>query len=402
MPRHSSPGWVPKYRHHKSSGHAFVAIAGNNHFLGKFNSPESKEKYDRLIAEWLTRHRRTTAPDGGGAGTITITELVLAYRVHAEATYPPTTVAVMKAAMRYLRSLYGHLRVREFTPLCFKAVQGTMVAAKDEDGKTAALCRATVNDYSARIRHLFKWGVAEGFVPPAVWQGLTAVSGLRRGRSTARETEPVGPVSDDHVEATLKELPPVIGDMVRLQRLTGMRPGELCRLRPTELEMGGDVWLYKPSHHKTKHHGKDRVIPIGPKAQAILTPHLRKRLDAPVFRPSESERVRGEALRQKRTTPMTPSQIERDRLNAERGPRFPADRGYSVASYRRAVARAAERAGVPEWSPNQLRHARATELRRTHGLDGAGAVLGHSKLETTQVYAERSVDLATEIARKTG
>ena len=57
---------------------------------------------------------------------------------------------------------------------------------------------------------------------------------------------------------------------------------------------------------------------------------------------------------------------------------------------------------MPHWTPNQLRHTKATELRKQLGLDVAGAVLGHSKLETTQIYAERAQDLAVRAARETG
>jgi site-specific recombinase XerC len=35
-------------------------------------------------------------------------------------------------------------------------------------------------------------------------------------------------------------------------------------------------------------------------------------------------------------------------------------------------------------------------------LDAAGAVLGHSRLETTQIYAERNTELAVRVAEKTG
>jgi site-specific recombinase XerD len=56
---------------------------------------------------------------------------------------------------------------------------------------------------------------------------------------------------------------------------------------------------------------------------------------------------------------------------------------------------------VPAWSPNRLRHNRATELRR-HGLDVAKTVLGHSKVETTQIYAEKDPDSAKKLMAKIG
>jgi integrase len=79
-------------------------------------------------------------------------------------------------------------------------------------------------------------------------------------------------VADVVVESTSDYLPYVVADMVRFQRLTGCRPGEVCILRPFDLDMTGDVWLYRPESHKTEHHDRDRIVAIGPKAQDILRP----------------------------------------------------------------------------------------------------------------------------------
>ena len=40
-----------------------------------------------------------------------------------------------------------------------------------------------------------------------------AVSGLRKGRSEAKETDPVLPVDDETVQATLPHLTPVVADI---------------------------------------------------------------------------------------------------------------------------------------------------------------------------------------------
>ena len=81
-----------------------------------------------------------------------------------------------------------------------------------------------------------------------------------------RETPGVTCIDDAVVYATLPYLPEVVADMVRLQRLTGARPGEICSLRPCDLDRSSDVWLYSPCEHKTEHHEKERVIVVGPQA----------------------------------------------------------------------------------------------------------------------------------------
>ena len=49
------------------------------------------------------------------------------------------------------------------------------------------------------------------------------------------------------VEATIPYLPPIVADMVKIQRLTGCRPGEVCQLRPMDLDRSGEVWTYRPA-----------------------------------------------------------------------------------------------------------------------------------------------------------
>ena len=82
------------------------------------------------------------------------------------------------------------------------------------------------------------------------------------------------PVDPAHVNATLPFLTPHLRCMVELQRLTGMRPGEVCQLRFCEVDRDGDIWVYRPTQHKTAHHGKTRSVHIGPRAQAVVTAFL--------------------------------------------------------------------------------------------------------------------------------
>ena len=42
----------PKYRHYKPKGLAVVRVDGRDVYLGRYESPESWEKYYRVLAEW--------------------------------------------------------------------------------------------------------------------------------------------------------------------------------------------------------------------------------------------------------------------------------------------------------------------------------------------------------------
>lgn len=57
---------------------------------------------------------------------------------------------------------------------------------------------------------------------------------------------------------------------------------------------------------------------------------------------------------------------------------------------------------VHRWHPNQLRHTYATKVRKAHGLEAAQVLLGHSRADVTQVYAERNQELAETVAAKIG
>jgi len=187
------------------------------------------------------------------------------------------------------------------------------------------------------------------------------------------------------------------------------------------LDTSGAVWSYRPESHKTEHHGRERVIFVGPKGQDVLRPYLLRDKTAYCFVPVESERKRNAIKRENRQSPMTPSQARR---RPKRHPkRAPGDR-YTTGSYRRSIERAVdainrkrrEEAGkatktmgvkvepslLPEWTPNQLRHSAATEIRKQFGLEAAQVTLGHSQADVTQIYAERDMGLAAEIMRKIG
>ena len=413
------PKTVPTYALHKPSGQARVILDGRHIYLGAYESAASREKYARLIAERFVpgggpeRAGGADAAVGGSYPNLSVNELLVRYLLFAQTYYvregqPTGEVDNVKDAMRPLRTLYGSTPANHFGPRSLKAVRQHLV----QEGR---LCRRVINDRINRIKRIFKWAVSEELVVPTVYEGLRAVDGLRYGRCAARESEPVGPADDAAIQATLHFLPPQVADMVRLQRLTGMRSGNLVMLRPCDLDRSGEIWIYRPQTHKTQHHGKVLQIVIGPQAQAILAPYLLNRSPLSyVFSPAQAEQWRLEQRRLRprpRRTPAYPS--ERRRVEQERQAsrrrirRRPPGEHYTTDSYRRAIAYALKKArktaaDLPGWFPHQLRHSKGTETRRLFGIEGAQLALGHSKANVTEVYAERDFEWAKEIARKIG
>src|SRR6185503_19941179 len=126
---------------------------------------------------------------------------------------PTSEQDCIRSALRPLRRLYGHTLAGKFGPVALKAVRHAMI--------DAGMSRLTINKNVGRIRRLFRWAAAEELLPATIYHALATLPGLQRDRCTAKESEPIGPVADSVVDATLAYLGPVVADMVRLQRLTG-------------------------------------------------------------------------------------------------------------------------------------------------------------------------------------
>jgi integrase len=72
-------------------------------------------------------------------------------------------------------------------------------------------------------------------------ESLQSVAPLKEGRSKARETDRVTPVRQDHIDAVLARLTEPVQAMIRLQLVTGMRPGEVVQMRSCDIESGAET-----------------------------------------------------------------------------------------------------------------------------------------------------------------
>jgi integrase len=408
---------VPSYRHYKPKNLGVVRIDGKDNYLGKYNSPESWEKYDRQIAEWLANGRqlKSSADDHTNQepAPLSVNQLILDYWRFAKSHYlkdgkPTDTLTGIRSALRPVRQLYGSTPAADFGPKSLKVVRHHLIEA--------GLSRGVVNKRIGQIKRAFKWAVAEELVPPSLYHGLQAVTGLTFGRSKARETEPIRPVPDLYIAVVLPLVSPQVAAMIKVQRLSGMRAGELVLMRPCDIDTSGEVWIYEPSDHKNRWRGHRKEIPLGPEAQRILAPFLNRDPQAFLFSPQEAEAWRLEHRPpyhgRERKTPIYPCEIKRRQKLKEgrrrhRQPKRPKGDRYDTSSYRRAIEyglKKAKKAGfvVPHWHPHQLRHTRGTEVRRQYGIEAAQVSLGHARADVTEVYAERNMEQARRIAKEMG
>src|SRR5262249_22916787 len=323
---------VPSYRRHKSSGQAIVTLSdglgGRKDFLlGRYGSKQSRIEYARAIQECEAAGRRLVNATAAGS-VATVAELCAAFLDHAEKHYrrPDGThtseLGIFKLAVGPLTRLCAHSLASDFGPMQLKAVRQSILAgetAKDDDARRRP-CRTTVNKYVARLKHVFKWGVGEGLVPPVVLMGLQGVTGLQAGRCDAREPEPVKPVPESFVAAVREHVLPEVWAMIELQRLTGMRPGEVVRLRACDLDTSGDVWAYRPPAHNTSPGGAERVFCLGPRGEEVLKPSRALDTLAPLFSPRGAMERRAFRLRAARRSPVRPARKNRRLRRPKRRP----------------------------------------------------------------------------------
>ena len=320
---------TPTMKLHRT-GQGYVYYQGKCRYFGKYGTKEAEAKY----RQWLMDLYGNKVPISG-------TLLIDLFQSYADA-HPSKDLKHKLASVSDLGLLSGH-HCHEYTPLVYRKHRA-MIAS---NGKR---CARHVNDLMRLVQRIFCWGVSMEMVGIETYQKLNTVDPLK-ANEVKHQSKKRQPAKREDVERTLEELAPMPAAIVRLILYTGARPGEICGMKASEIRKDGPngTWVLRPSKHKTWHRGCNRFLVFGPKSRGIIADHWPERGD--YFFPSSL--VVGH---------------------------------YQPASLRQAVGHACIRAGVPHFSPYQLRHLRLTELATDKGLEAAAAVAGHGELTTTKIY----------------
>jgi len=140
----------PTYRKHRNSARCWVN--GRWIELGRFNSPESRAEFARVVAELAASPAAAIAP----STSPTVVQILAAFWQHAEEHYrhPDGTqtgeLSGFRDSLRPLRKLYGHTPASHFGPLALKVVRQSMI----DDGLT----RKLINQRIGRIKRVFQEG----------------------------------------------------------------------------------------------------------------------------------------------------------------------------------------------------------------------------------------------------
>src|SRR5262249_44435422 len=151
----------------------------------------------------------------------------------------------------------------------WKHVRASAITIDDVEAlldKMAAQAPVQANRTRSLLRHIFRWALSkQASRRQFVLSMNPAVDVPRPADERARERV----YSDDELKAVWQACGQVgpVGDLFKLQLLTGARPGEVSEMEWAELELPRGVWT-QPGE-KTKN-GKVHVVPLAPAAVKIL------------------------------------------------------------------------------------------------------------------------------------
>ncbi len=348
----------PAYQFHVS-GQAKVRLGHRDFYLGKHGTPESYARYYALLAEYNAAGK--VAPEPAEAETavrladdvIRVKHITADFRERVLPDYARNDAhhGRFVALLSLLEKRHGNEPAAEFGPRKLEAIRDTFTAKGN--------CRSYANDQSRKIVKIFEHGVARELLAPDRIVALRALPPLKPGQ--AKDNPKRGGVALEAVRATLPHLTDTAAAMVKLQLATAMRPSELFTMTPAQIDRTGATWFYRPKDHKTASRGKTKAVPILGDALRALTPFMFGDPNDLCFR----------------TCKGTP---------------------WNKDAYRIAIARAAKAAKCDHWTPYALRHTAAQAVRDAAGAECTQALLGHSRLSTTEIYAQVSEARAVEAA----
>ena len=171
MPRTPS-NRIPKYRLHKASGQAVVTLDGRDFYLGDHGTASSRQRYERLVGEWLAGGRRLPV-QVTDEDPLTVNELLASFWRHAEVHYrsptgePTSELDSFIQALKPLRKLYGDAAAIDALPTNLRPF---LAGLAQFDRQCAKLCRPI-------------WSSAGSSAKPLAWRTTRHAYTARRRQS---------------------------------------------------------------------------------------------------------------------------------------------------------------------------------------------------------------------------
>lgn len=398
----------PKLSRNKYRNFAYITVKGKQIYLGKWGSKEAQAAYERFLLEWAKS--KTETESRLSRDKISLAELFLAfiedYKIRPVKSISDLNTYIVlskRICLLFPEYMANDFRIKDLEVLR----ESFQKQGYKRNGEKKEYARTYLNKLMNRTKSVFAWGVSKEMVSAETCNRLKFLTPLKKGRTTAPETEKKHTVSDSDFKAVLKYLTPIYQDIMVILRYTGMRPSEICNMRVGDIDTKGEIWIYQPKEHKTAYRGHSRSIVIGKRAQKVLKPHLKGRnSDEYVFTPSLIMGEYWNEKRKNRKSKVTPSQNQRDIQREKTRNRHYSDKLNSCLigkTVKRACKQAMEANKIKKtWTPYELRHTAITEARIHFGAEAAQHFAGHSTIHTQEVYDHSAIISASKVVKKLG
>lgn len=347
-------------------------------------SPTTKATVGELVDKYLAYAKRTSR------------------KIESSTKHPNLTF--IERVKRFLEP-YARWPVEAFGPDELFRIQQTLCTQKYQScGKEKSYTRRGINDTINWIHRIWKWGLGRGIVKIEQVQGLEEVKALRTGEAPDKIRRKR--VTQEELDQVLAHLNSVVGDMLKILWYTGMRPNEVCNMRPYDiLRDDPECWLYIPGRdqspvgkHKTMRFDRVKAIPLANQSQAILSPRING-FDSRdyIFKPGDAVQ---ELMVKKAASRKTPLKWGNSPgTNKKEHPMIKPGEKYNQCSLRQACKRACLKAKVEVFTPYDLRRTMATRTRATLDKEAAKLLLGHTDDKTTDIYLLEEVQEAMKVAK---
>lgn len=270
--------------------------------------------------------------------------------------------------------------LRTLVPFCATFADFTLPTLRAwlADALRSGLARSTMARRTASARAFSTWAYERGYLDSDVAARL-ATPQVNRHLPDVVTPARAGQLVEAEINADAAS-PEAARDRAMLELLyaTGMRVAELTGLDVADIDASRRLALV------TGKGNKQRVVPFGESAAAALDAWLSRRPELLASRSSTASSS---------DSASSSAASEASASAADSGALFLGSRGGRIdqRQVRRVVERAAQRTGDSDLSPHALRHSAAT-----HMLEGGAdlrvvqELLGHSSLQTTQIYTHVS------------
>jgi hypothetical protein len=196
---------VPSLRLHKPTGQAVVTLSGKDFYLGRYDSPDARQAYFKLLSEWKSTNRSITFSEP--VECLTMGQVGMAFLDHAKAYHGAESREYYhcRRAVKPISDLYANHPANRFGPAEFKTCRQWWMNDSNRS-------RQYINKMAKYLLAVIKWAVSEGLLPPSTHHACKCVVPLRAGKTTAPESPKVTVVEDARVHAVVAKLSPIVAD----------------------------------------------------------------------------------------------------------------------------------------------------------------------------------------------